>query len=384
MVNYTCECCFFQTDKKSTYENHMKSKKHLSKMNGEDCSDTSSVTMTTNFCDNSSLSRIRELEHKIMMMEAQIQSRDETIRNKDETIKNKDEIIAMLKQQLNNNKQIENNVNLNVKEKFRTKINLLPVEVEKPLKKMTTMEMLCERKNAPSIEDLFDEEMLIEKYGTKTTFKKKSLYIAKYIYAEDYGDKFSFWTNYMCKIINDLPKNERPIYCSNQRLHHFYIKSNNEWIKETDNVDALLLNIITLNYDNLLLLFTNVTKNVPVNPYPCMDTQDFEKLLQNQNERALTYEADINKYGEWFHNIYKNSYFEWIGGDRPRKSRTNTFGTIFMDKEDLKKLLGKVKIALSNICADKEVKYVEEKKYIEEEEEEEKQEYDWEKDPNRL
>ena len=102
MVNYNCECCSFNSDRKSSYDNHLKSNKHLNKIKGisTTMSDTSSITsqtMTANICDNSSLSRIRELEHKIMLMKTEYELK---LQVKDEMLNHKEEIIAMLKQQL--------------------------------------------------------------------------------------------------------------------------------------------------------------------------------------------------------------------------------------------------------------------------------------------
>jgi len=62
-IEYKCEMCRYETSKKSSYLNHLKSKKHLNKVNGDnmsDTSDTSDITEATEYCTLQSLTLSRK------------------------------------------------------------------------------------------------------------------------------------------------------------------------------------------------------------------------------------------------------------------------------------------------------------------------------------
>ena len=56
-IKHNCEMCHYVTPKKSSYLNHLNSKKHLEKLNGDNMSVTSDITETTEYCVTSSLSQ---------------------------------------------------------------------------------------------------------------------------------------------------------------------------------------------------------------------------------------------------------------------------------------------------------------------------------------
>ena len=59
-MTYRCELCEYDAgNKKSNYEKHLISKKHLKKANGDNMSDTSDITDTTEYCEMSTLSLSR-------------------------------------------------------------------------------------------------------------------------------------------------------------------------------------------------------------------------------------------------------------------------------------------------------------------------------------
>lgn len=52
-------------------------------------------------------------------------------------------------------------------------------------------------------------------------------------------------TNIIQKQLQDLKPTERPIHCSDKKRLQFYIKDNNEWVKDKDNkkIDSTITNI---------------------------------------------------------------------------------------------------------------------------------------------
>ena len=117
---FCCEICCFETTKKSTYTDHLTSKKHLNKSSGltsvsSDASTTSLSTLSNCDTNSSTASRIRELEHQLQLKDLEIQR----IKNEYEMkLQHKDEIIALLKQQpAVKPEPPKNNVELLVQEK---------------------------------------------------------------------------------------------------------------------------------------------------------------------------------------------------------------------------------------------------------------------------
>jgi hypothetical protein len=94
MVEYSCECCNYTTNKKSTFDSHNVSKKHLEKTGKKtDVSTTSSLSETAsiksnNEIDNESYTtmKIRELENIIKIKDVEIKMKDEQIELLKQTI----------------------------------------------------------------------------------------------------------------------------------------------------------------------------------------------------------------------------------------------------------------------------------------------------------
>ena len=49
-IEHNCEICRYKTSKKSSFINHLKTKKHLKIVNGDNMSVTSDMTETSDYC----------------------------------------------------------------------------------------------------------------------------------------------------------------------------------------------------------------------------------------------------------------------------------------------------------------------------------------------
>ena len=108
MTKHICKYCDFKTDKTSTYNDHLKSKKHLKAIQSDDASVSSmsskSSKSTTSLYDaviNETDKQILELKHQLELKEIEIlnitkeytlklQMKDIELKHKDELIKNKE------------------------------------------------------------------------------------------------------------------------------------------------------------------------------------------------------------------------------------------------------------------------------------------------------
>lgn len=391
---YLCECCSFETSKKSTYNDHLKSKKHLKKISGDDSASTNSSAVVSEITsledqsinNTSTASRIRELEHLLQLKDLELQRLKTEYELK---IQHKDEIISILKQQQQPPTSSSNNIKFNIEEKLpfkKHKINLTPdnnCDIKpnnaKPneVSKLSTKDFLNkQRKNAQSIEDFMESYICNNdhnKISILSYFQNQPIHTPKYIQSPDYPDDFtSYYVNQICNRINELPQNEKPIYCSDKRRHHFYIKTNSgSWVKDNAEVDKILKTMIDTYYKTLLTLFTNMLRIKPEKPF--LTDETYQELLEQNHPEAIKYRREYSSYNAWFKQTYNLTLEKYENNTHFPKIMLRFF-------VDFDRVVDKLKIALSSITGDKSEKYVDlgELKSVEEEEEE--SDYDCEND----
>jgi hypothetical protein len=295
MPIHSCEICNFQTEKKSTYNDHLKSKKHVNKLNGDCCSSTTSSSINDSVDNTSTASRIRELENQLKLKEMQIEKMMIEL-------KHKDEIISILRQQpapQNNIQLPQNNIQLPQNNIQLPQNNTQLVIQEIPqaqTKKLSVMEYLnTKRTNAPTIEQCY-------KMMNNSKYNNYLQYIENKLDGKDYNilaPSKSRNSDYkqrgvdnaieiISKFFNEIPANSRPFYCSDKRRNILYIKTNNGWIKQNDENKQ--------EFDEILLILVkealgSVRKAVG----------SISILFRNRSDSLFRNIYDIN-YGDWSSN----------------------------------------------------------------------------------
>ena len=281
MVNYTCERCLFETTKKSTYNDHLASKKHLNKINNINSGSCSVISNLTE--DDENIKLIYTEEHKnvvvldnntikIKELEQELKMKDLEINNLKIQLQMKDDIISVLKQQKPEPVQPATTV----------LPATLPAKITKKLlsPKAVLENLTISRKNALTIEDFIESEIYNEdkinkyfkliKLEGKTTIKNKKGEIIDYIFYHDkinrvaivpktYDGILPFTSfsnlvvNIFCSIINNTEKHLCPIYCSDKQRKIFYIKTNKDgWIKVEEENFLTITKLISSKIDTLV------------------------------------------------------------------------------------------------------------------------------------
>ena len=233
MVKHTCSYCDFETDRKSTYDLHLVSNKHIKKVN------TASSKKATVVEDNQSISSIEEptatniecntriiqLEYELKMKEKEIERiiNEYTLKlqMKDLEIKHKDEIIEFLQ---NKPKEEPNNIQLLVQEKPKLavvdeNVSQLSNEEDKKLKLPIKQCLLQYRADAPSFENC-TREFFCDANCNK--FIKVVDFIGEYkILKEEFikqggnqADCISAVEEILKSYFRQYEKNKQPFYCS--------------------------------------------------------------------------------------------------------------------------------------------------------------------------
>jgi hypothetical protein len=260
---HCCEICSFQTEKKSTFTDHLTSKKHINKVNGiaSTSSATASSSVITSESENTfTASKIRELENQIKILkleyEFKLQAKDFELKQKEIELKHKDEIISILQQQTSPSTIAKNNICLAVEEK--NEINLVPSSdnqnemkdtklpvkecLEKLFKDAPTIEM-CHKMLKNETHNCYIQEI------ETTNPNKLILNPTSSFKATDFKQNgVDNAVEIVTKFFQTFNNNELPFYCSDKRRHTLYIKTNNGWIKETkqneDEFNKIILNLV--------------------------------------------------------------------------------------------------------------------------------------------
>jgi hypothetical protein len=300
MVEYRCECCNYVTNKKSNFDSHNVSKKHLEKVNGSDdksVTSEKSIKMETIYPQETNVSNDSYLILKIRELENALKLKDLEIKMKDEQI----ELLKCTIQTLSQpNKHVaEENVVLTPT--AEENIVLAPIAVEKqepssspptlfrqklasrPAKKITeNIAMNIEEinnktaksSNEPkyiNIEEFF-EIYIRSREQTKYTYKYTNQSNNEYVkfialkplyYKKEYSD-FNIMKAVLELIYEAMEilfeKNETFYICNDVNRRKFTIKTKGNFINSRDNKEEVHKTILSLFKKTYGFLFDAYTK----------------------------------------------------------------------------------------------------------------------------
>jgi hypothetical protein len=199
---YNCECCNYNTDKKCNYNRHLKSKKHIKKIN------------MCNKCPLCPYFSIRK-ENLKRHLNSEI--------HKDLLIN-----LAFLQENdISDKINLKNKINENLRKILLEQENLkrmIPKSAGNTIinnKLSINVFLNTQCKDAMSIQDFLNQLQF-------------SLDDLKYTKNNGYVEGIS---NMFVKELENLDPKERPIHCSDKKRLQFYVKTPNKWEKDDDNTN---------------------------------------------------------------------------------------------------------------------------------------------------
>lgn len=339
MPEYHCECCNYTTNKKSNFDNHNKSTKHLDKLGGKfETSSNNSGKIENDVCSMISVAsnesymtiKVRELENIIKL--------------KDMELKMKDEQIGMLQNTINilsQNKPIKEEPKEEIKEE---EPKLFCQKVVKPKKIAENIKMeIQEIKQNDSltlinIEDFYktyiqnsQETKYTYKFETETT---KFTALRPMYYKKEHCD-FNMMKAVMTVItdaMKELPKNVSFYKCKDERRRIFEIKSNNEIIssKNVEEIDKFILKLFKDTYNFLLTSFVkmnsyfnsrwtyfsseeeNLLKGINQKKFMNEPITEREELLLKKEKQNTRVKNEFKKLTECSYENFKSSDGGWV------------------------------------------------------------------------
>lgn len=273
-LQYCCENCHYKTSKKSNYNEHLLTRKHKKSMVGNQIQPISShfdtnsnfkfvcINCNKKYKDNSGLWR-----HKKKCNISSIEKE----KNYHEEITDKDLMIMIVKQNTELINVIKNGTN--------NTINSNNNSNNKTFNLQFFLNETC--KDAINISD-FVNSIKPQLADLEVT--------GRLGYVEGVS-------NIIMNNLNNLNNHERPIHCSDQKREVFYIKDNNEWIKENEDKPILTKAIKIIANENI----KNINEWKKIHP-DCTDPESkknnlYLKIVSNAMSGSTVEESakNINK-----------------------------------------------------------------------------------------
>ena len=229
---FSCEYCYYSNDRKSSYDKHLTTAKHLKLTNGNKKGEISCINkqFICEFCDKPFMSRVGLWKHKKKCTEENIKDNTKNSNDKlvlllvKENAEFKNIIIKLLENvssaNITNNNNNTNSHNTTNNDNKTFNLNFFLNET-------------C--KDAMNIND-FVSSIKVSLEELENTGRQG--------YIEGI-------TNIVLKNLNNVEHNLRPIHCSDTKREVFYIKDNNEWKKENEDKPILTKAIKVIANENI-------------------------------------------------------------------------------------------------------------------------------------
>lgn len=284
--NFYCKICDYFTDRKSSFNKHLITAKHIKLTNvNENCnkscemSNLPTTLLTCDYCDKNFKSRVGLWKHNKKCFKEL---------NKTDDIKDKDLIMALIK----DNSELKNLI-LKVIEKDPTNNNTnhshnTNNSHNKTFNLSVYLNETC--KDAIDIND----------FVKSIQVKLEDL---EYTGRVGYVDGVS---NIIINSLNSMNTPKRPIHCTDEKREVLYIKNDGEWIKETEHKPILTNAIKTIANENIKQI-SEWTKLYPdCRESDSMKNDLYLKIVSNAMSGGTKEECEKN-YNKIIKNIVKQT-----------------------------------------------------------------------------
>jgi len=327
MPSYTCACCDFSTTKKSTYADHLKSQKHLKKVNASSsCSVISNLTEPEEYAEVETVStttaRITELENALRL-------KDLEISHLKEQLKTKDDMITILM------KQPQQSAPAPAPVFVPAPVQQAPPEAPavqpKRLAPKSVLENLqTTRANALPLGEFLKQSLydptknkyikLVKETDlpSKIKFVKQSPHAVEVLLINTPDGLLPFTTyhamivNTLCGIIDNTETHLCPIFCSDKQRNVFYVKLVNDGWKRIGNEELEAITKKIISFEIETCMFYRARNNVIRLFNSSHDTylKMFERPIRTEDgftsksdniDASITNQPNVHKYAhdEW-------------------------------------------------------------------------------------
>lgn len=327
MPSYTCACCDFSTTKKSTYADHLKSQKHLKKVNASSsCSVISNLTEPEEYAEVETVStttaRITELENALRLKDLEISHLKEQLKTKDDMIS----ILMKQPQQI-----APAPAPVFVPAPVQQAPPEAPAVQPKRLAPKSVLENLqTTRANALPLGEFLKQSLydptknkyikLVKETDlpSKIKFVKQSPHSVEVPLINSPDGLLPFSTyhamivNTLCGIIDNTETHLCPIFCSDKQRNIFYVKLVNDGWKRLENEELEAITKKIISFEIETCMFYRARNNVIRLFNSSHDTylKMFERPIRTEDgftsksdhiDASITNQPNVHKYAhdEW-------------------------------------------------------------------------------------
>ena len=285
--NFYCENCDYTTSKKSSYNNHLMSSKHIKSINGNKnmpkfCSDFICQNCNKKYKDNSGLWRHKKKCNINEILEEPNNITPDVIMS---VLEQNKELQQMLMEQNKTIIELSKNSQTNITNNTNNTNN------NKSFNLNFFLNETC--KDAMNIMDFVDSIQLklsdLERVGDVGFVKGIS--------------------KIFIKELNDLELTNRPVHCSDPKRETLYIKNNNEWNKEDENKGTLLKAIKHVAKKNMKQIPEWAKQHPEYNDSSSKANDTYLKIVSESMSGSTQEESEKN-YNKIIKNIVKESMID--------------------------------------------------------------------------
>ena len=261
-AEFRCELCDFTCYKKSNYETHTHTKKHINRVNGN-VMETSEIVKNALYdckCGKHFKTNAGLWKHK-----KKCDNQEQTVNQPENklTMADKDELIMMILKQ--NAQLIEQNNGLMELVKNGSINNSNNTTHTNSHNKAFNLQFFLNEtcKNAMNITDFVDSI---------------KLQLSDFMSIGDVGFIEGI-SNIIVKNLNSLDETVRPIHCTDQKRETFYVKDENQWEKEEEDKKKLIKMVKSIAFKNEKLIRTYKEKYPDYNDPDSRRSDQYSKIM---------------------------------------------------------------------------------------------------------
>jgi len=306
---FKCVICDYNTNRKSSYDKHILTYKHieLTKVNQnltESCTTTANLDVyTCKQCNKEYKSRVGLWKHKKTCITNKISNTDTDtcntdLENLEEEPSSKD-IIKMMKMQMIENQEIRSLIIELLKKETMNTINNNNINNNISNNNCNNQSFNLNFFLNEQCKDALNIDEFVDSIKMNLSDLENFAHLG-------YADGVS---NIFAKGIKELGVHLRPIHCSDTKRETLYIKNNDEWIKETDDKPLITKAIKKVAFKNIKQINEWVKENPACKDPRTKKYDQYNKIVMNAMS-GVTEEEQKNNIEKIVKNVTKSVAIE--------------------------------------------------------------------------
>ena len=290
-----CKWCYYYTDKKSSFDKHLLSRKHICNTDSTLCNEKVADNLVCLLCNKEYNSRVSLWRHKKICKEPAMDVENTIIDASSNEVKLLTNIVIEL---VKNNTELQKQTSELQKQNqdFQKQTNELQQQIIDVCQKIQPGNTTINNSTNNSHNKTFNLQVFLNEeckdamnmsdFINSIEIKISDLVnIGKLGYVEGVS-------NIIIKQLNDTDMNKRPVHCSDAKRETLYVKEENKWEKETQETKQMLTAVRGVNKKNYKLL-SNWKETHP----KCLDSKsnqcdDYMKIMSKVMDGDI---ENINK-----------------------------------------------------------------------------------------